>query len=180
MTAAGRNVNRRQVVFIVKGLALKGHVFSTTDTPARLAEVFREQARYLITNAGITLDEREDELLSGVVRGRDQPARGRGRRQARRTEADAGRAAKPQAPPAPPAAEMKPPAPPQERPKVASKPTASAKPPPVRAGRPAEIDRVRQASSAARADAAEAYVRRRSPARKRAPSSRRASPGPRS
>src|SRR6185312_11863374 len=32
LTAAGRNVTRRQVVFVVKGLALKGHVFSTTDT----------------------------------------------------------------------------------------------------------------------------------------------------
>lgn len=64
MTATGRNVTRRQVVFIVKGLALKGHVFSTTDTPDGLAEVFREQARYLITNAGITLDPRQDQLLS--------------------------------------------------------------------------------------------------------------------
>ena len=52
LVAAGRNVNRRQVVFVVKGLALKGHVFSTTDTPERLAEVFREQVLYLIGSAG--------------------------------------------------------------------------------------------------------------------------------
>ncbi|HEX9569596.1 MAG TPA: NYN domain-containing protein, partial [Rhodospirillales bacterium] len=64
MTAAGRNVTRRQVVFIVKGLALKGHVFSTSDTADGLAEVFREQARYLVTNAGIDLDERQGELLN--------------------------------------------------------------------------------------------------------------------
>jgi len=64
MMATGRNVTRRQVVFIVKGLALKGHVFSTNDTPERLAEVFREQAHYLITNAGITLDEHQQQLLS--------------------------------------------------------------------------------------------------------------------
>lgn len=64
MVASGRNVTRRQVVFIVKGLALKGHVFSTTDTPERLAEVFREQAAYLITNAGISLDEHQQQLLS--------------------------------------------------------------------------------------------------------------------
>lgn len=63
MAATGRNVTRRQVVFIVKGLALKGHVFSTSDNAERLAEVFREQARYLIGNAGITLDPREEQLL---------------------------------------------------------------------------------------------------------------------
>lgn len=64
MTETGRSVTRRQVVFIVKGLALKGHVFSTTDTPDGLAEVFREQARYLITNAGVALDQRQEQLLS--------------------------------------------------------------------------------------------------------------------
>ena len=64
MVATGRSVTRRQVVFIVKGLALKGHVFSTSDTPERLAEVFREQAHYLITNAGISLDAHQEELLS--------------------------------------------------------------------------------------------------------------------
>jgi hypothetical protein len=64
MTETGRQVTRRQVVFIVKGLALKGHVFSTTDTPDDLAEVFREQARYLITNAGLTIDENQERLLN--------------------------------------------------------------------------------------------------------------------
>jgi hypothetical protein len=70
MTAAGRNVTRRQVVFIVKGLALKGHVFSTNDTAERLAEVFREQARYLISNAGITLDATEEPLLAAWFQSR--------------------------------------------------------------------------------------------------------------
>jgi hypothetical protein len=70
LTAAGRNVNRRQVVFIVKGLALKGHVFSTSDTPERLAEVFREQAAYLIGNAGLTLDEDDERLLTAWIAGR--------------------------------------------------------------------------------------------------------------
>ena len=37
LISAGRNANRRQVLFVVKGLALKGHVFSTTDTPERVA-----------------------------------------------------------------------------------------------------------------------------------------------
>ena len=60
----GRSVTRRQVVFIVKGLALKGHVFSTSDTPRKLAEVFREQASYLIGNAGLTLDEDQERLLN--------------------------------------------------------------------------------------------------------------------
>ncbi|HET7715734.1 MAG TPA: NYN domain-containing protein [Bauldia sp.] len=70
LIAAGRNVNRRQVLFVVKGLALKGHVFSTTDTPERLAEVFREQVLYLIGNAGLELDEREKAMLPSWIIGR--------------------------------------------------------------------------------------------------------------
>jgi hypothetical protein len=67
LTAAGRNVTRRQVVFVVKGLALKGHVFSTTDTAERLAEVFREQALYLVGNAGLELTDRERTLLPAWI-----------------------------------------------------------------------------------------------------------------
>ena len=74
MVAGGRNVNRRQVVFIVKGLALKGHVFSTNDTPERLSEVFREQARYLIGNAGIKLTDQEETLLSAWFLSRPPPS----------------------------------------------------------------------------------------------------------
>ncbi len=70
LTAAGRNVNRRQVLFVVKGLALKGHVFSTTDTPERLAEVFREQVLYLAGNSGVELDEREKAMLPAWILGR--------------------------------------------------------------------------------------------------------------
>lgn len=70
LTAAGRNVNRRQVLFVVKGLALKGHVFSTTDTPERLAEVFREQVLYLLGNSDIELDEREKAMLPAWILGR--------------------------------------------------------------------------------------------------------------
>ncbi|WP_421725723.1 NYN domain-containing protein [Bauldia sp.] len=60
---AGRNVTRRQVLFVVKGLALKGHVFSTTDTPEKLAEVFREQVLYLAGNSDLSLDDEETALL---------------------------------------------------------------------------------------------------------------------
>ncbi len=67
LTDAGRNVTSRQVVFVVKGLALKGYVFSTSDTPERLAEVFREQARYLIGSAGITLDDYREGLLKAWI-----------------------------------------------------------------------------------------------------------------
>lgn len=70
LTSAGRNVTRRQVVFVVKGLALKGHVFSTTDTAERLAEVFREQALYLVGNAGLELTDRERTLLPAWITGR--------------------------------------------------------------------------------------------------------------
>ena len=74
MTAAGRNVTRRQVVFVVKGLALKGHVFSTGDTPERLAEVFREQVLYLGENAQLNLDDKEKQVLASWIVGRVQPA----------------------------------------------------------------------------------------------------------
>ncbi len=73
MGAAGRNVTRRQVVFVVKGLALKGHVFSTSDTPDRLAEVFREQVLYLSESAGLSLDEHEREVLQSWIVGRAPP-----------------------------------------------------------------------------------------------------------
>ena len=73
LVAAGRNANRRQVMFVVKGLALKGHVFSTTDTPERLAEVFREQVSYLIDNSGLDLDEREKAMLPNWIIGRTPP-----------------------------------------------------------------------------------------------------------
>jgi hypothetical protein len=64
LSESGRSVTRRQVVFIVKGLALKGHVFSTSDSTRKLAEVFREQARYLIENAGLKLDEGQERILT--------------------------------------------------------------------------------------------------------------------
>ena len=67
LNGAGRTVTARQVVFVVKGLALKGHVFSTSDTAQRLAEVFREQARYLIGGAGLTLDADRDALLTAWI-----------------------------------------------------------------------------------------------------------------
>jgi len=74
LVAAGRNANRRQVLFVVKGLALKGHVFSTTDTPERLAEVFREQVLYLIGTSGLELDEREKAMLPNWIIGRTPAA----------------------------------------------------------------------------------------------------------
>jgi hypothetical protein len=74
LTAAGRNATRRQIVFIVKGLALKGHVFSNTDTPERLAEVFREQVLYLIRNSGLDLTPREFAILPAWIVGRPTQA----------------------------------------------------------------------------------------------------------
>jgi hypothetical protein len=70
LTASGRNATRRQIVFIVKGLALKGHVFSNTDTPDRLAEVFREQVLYLCRNAGLELSPREVAIMPSWIIGR--------------------------------------------------------------------------------------------------------------
>lgn len=74
MADAGRDVSRRQVVFVVKGLALKGHVFSTSDTPERLAEVFRVQVVYLAENSGLELSEDERSLLSSWIVGQAPPA----------------------------------------------------------------------------------------------------------
>jgi len=74
MTEAGRKISRRQVVFVVKGLALKGHVFSTGDTPERLADVFREQVLYLAENAGLSLDENERRVMSSWIVGQVPPA----------------------------------------------------------------------------------------------------------
>jgi hypothetical protein len=70
LTASGRNATRRQIVFIVKGLALKGHVFSNTDTPDKLAEVFREQVLYLARNAGLELTPREVAIMPAWIIGR--------------------------------------------------------------------------------------------------------------
>ncbi|MCP4380200.1 MAG: NYN domain-containing protein [Hyphomicrobiales bacterium] len=77
LAEAGRNVSRRQVLFVVKGLALKGHVFSTSDTPERLAEVFREQVLYLAGSADLQLTEEEIKLLPSWIAGRAAPAKAR-------------------------------------------------------------------------------------------------------
>lgn len=70
MVEAGRNVTRRQVGFVVKGLALKGHMFSPQDTPEGLADVFREQVLYLARSAGIELSERDKGMVSAWIIGR--------------------------------------------------------------------------------------------------------------
>jgi uncharacterized LabA/DUF88 family protein len=165
LVAAGRNVSRRQVVFVVKGLALKGHVFSTTDTPEKLAEVFREQVLYLVGNAGLTLDEGEVAFLPGWISGAstapqaaepepakpvaDEPPRPSRRRPAK--PAPAAREAAPPAPAAPPPARVTPP------PVVAAKPPAA--PAPVAAAKPAPktVEDIRTAA-AARLAAAKAAV----------------------
>lgn len=73
MADSGRNVSRRQVVFVVKGLALKGHVFSSGDTADRLADVFREQVLYLAESAGLELDDNERTVISAWIVGSVSP-----------------------------------------------------------------------------------------------------------
>ena len=75
MAKAGRKVTRRQIVFVVKGLALKGHVFSSNDTADSLAGVFREQAIFLADNAGLDLDDQERAVMSSWIIG-ESPASG--------------------------------------------------------------------------------------------------------
>jgi len=69
LIATGRKVTRRQVGFVVKGLALKGHTFSSEDKPQDLAAEFRDQVLYLCKAANVTLTEREMTLLTAWVAG---------------------------------------------------------------------------------------------------------------
>ncbi|WEK50628.1 MAG: NYN domain-containing protein [Candidatus Kaistia colombiensis] len=74
LTANGRNASRRQIAFVVKGLALKGHVFSTSDSPEKLAEAFKEQVLYLARNAGVEIDESMESLIGTWIVGREASA----------------------------------------------------------------------------------------------------------
>jgi hypothetical protein len=69
LIATGRKVTRRQVGFVVKGLALKGHTFAADDKPQDLAIEFRDQVLYLCKAANITLTDRELALLTAWVAG---------------------------------------------------------------------------------------------------------------
>ncbi len=144
LSGAGRNVTARQVVFVVKGLALKGHVFSTSDTAERLAEVFREQARYLIDNAGITLDAGREALLAAWIAAPAVAPAKPARQPQPAAASKPARPAQPEAESKPPVrkptparhperpAAAKPAAPPRppERPKSSILPTRAAAPPP--------------------------------------------------
>lgn len=71
LSANGRNASRRQIAFVVKGLALKGHVFSSNDSPEKLAEAFKEQVLYLARNAGVEINESMESLIGTWIVGRD-------------------------------------------------------------------------------------------------------------
>jgi len=136
LTDAGRTVNRRQVMFVVKGLALKGHVFSTTDTAEKLAEVFREQVNYLIESAGLELSPRERALIPTWIAGRsaaDRAAAPDPRAARDRAETDDKARRKP-AKPAAPAREA-----PQPREPAASREPPLREPAPVRESPPTRV-----------------------------------------
>lgn len=69
LIASGRRASRRQIAFVVKGLALKGHVFSDSDTPEKLADVFREQVVYLARQSGIAIDPRVERQIGAWIAG---------------------------------------------------------------------------------------------------------------
>ncbi len=69
LNEAGRSVTKRQIGFVVKGLALKGHPFTAEDKPEALAAGFREQVLYLAGNADLKLSERDTELVSTWIVG---------------------------------------------------------------------------------------------------------------
>jgi hypothetical protein len=76
MNALGRNVTKRQVGFVIKGLALRGHVFGDGDRPEQLAEAFYEQVLFLSENAKVLLSDPEKGLVLAWVVGlrREEPA----------------------------------------------------------------------------------------------------------
>jgi NYN domain len=164
---AGRTATRRQVMFVVKGLALKGHVFSTTDTAERLAEVFREQVNYLIDHAGLDLSDRERELLPSWIAGRagaDRTAQPEARTARARVESEDAKASRRRpAKPASPVREPPPPrepvaareTPPQRAAAAHPAPAREAAPPAASTGKPApvpvkSIDEIRRAAAAGR------------------------------
>lgn len=152
----GRSVTRRQVGFVVKGLALKGHVFAAEDTPETLGSVFHQQILYLARQAGLNLSaDEENRLGAWILGGFGAPAAER--RLASRPAPR--RVIAPPPPPMPepeideeeedePVAEITPPPPPQ-RPAPAEKPVPMSR-----------LARAR-AAAAARAEAAAASFRPR-------------------
>jgi len=134
MNRLGRSVTKRQVGFVVKGMALRGHVFTPADPPEQLAGVFYEQVLYLVEGTDLQLSEEEKGLVSAWIGGVQRPAV---------THAPAPRpAGAPQRRPAPEPAEARPaaPRPAPESPR-AEAPSRSATP------RPAARDDLRRPSA---------------------------------
>jgi hypothetical protein len=69
MNQLGRSVTKRQVGFVVKGLALRGHVFTPEDRPEALAGIFSEQVLYLVVNTDLDLTDSEKGLVSAWIGG---------------------------------------------------------------------------------------------------------------
>lgn len=69
MVALGRNVTKRQVGFVVKGLALRGHVFNADDHPEDLARTFYDQVLYLADSSNMALTEAERGMVLAWVAG---------------------------------------------------------------------------------------------------------------
>jgi hypothetical protein len=74
MNRLGRSVTKRQVGFIIKGLALRGHVFGGDDSPQDLASVFYEQVLYLVEGSDLDLSPDEQGLVSAWIGGVQGPA----------------------------------------------------------------------------------------------------------
>ncbi len=69
MMAIGRNVTKRQIGFVVKGLALRGHVFGPDDEPEALAETFYEQVLYLVESSDLGLNDSEKAMVEAWILG---------------------------------------------------------------------------------------------------------------
>ena len=80
MNELGRDVSKRQIGFVIKGLTLRGHVFAAGDSAEELATIFYEQVLYLIESTELEVTDVETGLIqawiggSGAEAARAEPA----------------------------------------------------------------------------------------------------------
>ena len=69
MNELGRDVSKRQIGFVIKGLTLRGHVFGAGDSAEELATVFYEQVLYLIESTELEITDVETGLIQAWIGG---------------------------------------------------------------------------------------------------------------
>ena len=69
MNELGRDVSKRQVGFVIKGLTLRGHVFAASDSAEELATTFYEQVLYLVQSTDLETTDVETGLIEAWIGG---------------------------------------------------------------------------------------------------------------